>query len=71
MQHGGSYSVRADVRTEVTAACLMEIFYEMDRMGTTIVGEDELLHSKRYMGGPTSSRIRCCRRSRVLWPPTG
>ncbi len=51
MQHGGSYSVRADVRTEVTAASLMEIFYEMDRMGTTTVGEDELLRSKRYMGG--------------------
>ena len=51
MQHGGSYSVSADVRTEVTAASLMEIFYEMDRMGTTTVGEDELLRSKRYMGG--------------------
>ena len=51
MQHGGSYSIRADVRTEVTAASLMEIFYEMDRMGTTTVGEDELLRSKRYMGG--------------------
>ena len=51
MKHGGSYLVRADVRTEVTAASLMEIFYEMDRMGTTTVGEDELLRSKRYMGG--------------------
>jgi zinc protease len=51
MQHGGSYSVRADVRTEVTAASLMEIFYEMDRMGTTVVGEDELLRAKRFMGG--------------------
>lgn len=53
MQAGGSYLVRADVRTEVTAASLMEIFYEMDRMGTTTVGEDELLRAKRFMGGTT------------------
>jgi predicted Zn-dependent peptidase len=51
LQHGGSYSVRADVRTEVTAASLMEIFYELDRMGTTSVGDDELLRAKRFMGG--------------------
>jgi len=51
MQRGGSYSVRADVRTEVTAASLMEVFYEMDRMGTTPVGSDELLRAKRFMGG--------------------
>jgi predicted Zn-dependent peptidase len=51
LQAGGSYSVRADVRTEVTAASLMEIFYEMDRMGTTSVGDDELLRAKRFMGG--------------------
>lgn len=51
MQRGGSYSVRADVRTDVTAASLMEIFYEMDRMGTTPVGADELLRAKRFMGG--------------------
>ncbi|WP_243303660.1 M16 family metallopeptidase [Geothrix oryzisoli] len=51
MQVGGSYQVRADVRTEVTAASLMEIFYEMDRMGTTPVGEAELQSAKRYMGG--------------------
>ena len=51
MQVGGSYMVRADVRTEVTAASLMEIFYEMDRMGTTSVGEAELQSAKRYMGG--------------------
>ncbi|WP_257310439.1 M16 family metallopeptidase [Geothrix fuzhouensis] len=50
-QAGGSYMVRADVRTEVTAASLMEIFYEMDRMGTTTVGETELQSAKRYMGG--------------------
>jgi predicted Zn-dependent peptidase len=51
MQVGGNYMVRADVRTEVTAASLMEIFYEMDRMGTTTVGEAELQSAKRYMGG--------------------
>jgi len=51
LQVGGSYSIRADVRTEVTAASLMEIFYEMDRMGTTSVGEEELQSAKHYMGG--------------------
>jgi predicted Zn-dependent peptidase len=51
LQAGGSYIVRADVRTDVTAASLMEIFYEMDRMGTTTVGEAELQSAKRYMGG--------------------
>ena len=51
LQAGGSYSLRADVRTEVTAASLMEIFYEMDRMGTTSVGEEELQSAKHYMGG--------------------
>ena len=51
MQVGGSYSIRADVRTEVTGASLMEIFYEMDRMGTTTVGAEELQSAKHYMSG--------------------
>ncbi|BDU74338.1 M16 family metallopeptidase [Mesoterricola silvestris] len=50
-QVGGSYTVRADVRSDVTAASLMEILYEMDRMGTTQVGEAELGRAKRFMGG--------------------
>lgn len=50
-QHGGVFYISAAVRTEVTAASLMEIFYEMDRMGTTTVGAPELQRAKRYMGG--------------------
>lgn len=50
-QVGGMFQVRADVRNAVTAASLMEIFYEMDRMATTPVPEHELQRAKRYMGG--------------------
>ncbi len=50
-QVGGMFQFRADVRNEVTAASLMEIFYEMDRMATTPVPEPELQRAKRYVGG--------------------
>ncbi|HEY6551831.1 MAG TPA: pitrilysin family protein [Vicinamibacteria bacterium] len=48
---GGLLTVRADVRTEVTAASLMEIFYELDRMGATAPTTEELSRAKRYQGG--------------------
>lgn len=50
-QAGGSFQVRAEVRSEVTGASLNEIFYEMDRMGTTTVPDEELARAKRYMAG--------------------
>lgn len=50
-QQGGYFSVQADVRNEVTAASLVEIIYEIDRMGATTVGTDELQRSKRYLVG--------------------
>ena len=43
--------VTASVRNEVTAASLMEIFYELDRMGTTSPTEEEFSKAKRYQAG--------------------
>src|SRR5262249_51970117 len=34
-EKGGLLRVRADVRNEVTGASLLEVFYEMDRLGAT------------------------------------
>lgn len=48
---GGLLTVRADVRTEVTAAALTEMFYEQDRMAATAPTEEELSRAKRYQGG--------------------
>jgi len=50
-QRGGLLTVRADVRTEVTAASLLEMFYELDRMGATLPTEEELSRAKRYQAG--------------------
>lgn len=50
-QMGGLLRVRADVRNEVTAASLMEIFYELDRMGATKPTEEEITTAKRYQSG--------------------
>ncbi len=51
LRHQGYFSVHAAVRNEVTAASLTEIFYEMDRMRSLPVGEDELVNAKNYMSG--------------------
>ncbi|BDU75810.1 M16 family metallopeptidase [Mesoterricola sediminis] len=51
LREGGAYLVQADVRNDVTAATLNEIFYEMDRMASTDVHEEELVSAKRYMAG--------------------
>jgi predicted Zn-dependent peptidase len=48
---GGFLTVRADVRTEVTAAALAEIFYEQDRLAATLPTEEELSRAKRYQTG--------------------
>ncbi len=50
-EKGGVLRVQASVRNEVTAASLMEIFYELDRMGTTSPTEEEFSKAKRYQGG--------------------
>jgi zinc protease len=49
-QHG-YFSVGAAVRNDVVAAALTEIFYEIDRMRSTPVGEDELDDARNYMTG--------------------
>jgi zinc protease len=50
-QKGGYLTVRADVRTEVTAAALTEMFYELDRMAATLPTDEELSRARRYQGG--------------------
>lgn len=50
-EQGGALRVRAAVRTEVTAASLLEIFYELDRMGATAPTDDELNRAKRFQTG--------------------
>ena len=49
-QHG-YFSIQAAVRNDVVAATLTEIFYEIDRMRSTPVGEDELADARNYMSG--------------------
>jgi predicted Zn-dependent peptidase len=50
-EKGGLLNVRADVRSEVTAASLLEMFYELDRMGATAPTAEELSRAKRYQAG--------------------
>ena len=49
-QHG-YFSVNAAVRNDVVAASLTEIFYELDRMRSLAVAEDELSDARNYMSG--------------------
>ena len=49
-QHG-YFSVNAAVRNDVVAATLTEVFYELDRMRSLPVGEDELSDARTYMSG--------------------
>jgi zinc protease len=39
------------VRNEVTAAALLEMFYEFDRMGATPPSDEEMSRAKRYQAG--------------------
>ena len=48
---GSLLEMQADVRNEVTAATLLEVFYELDRMAATKPTADELAGAKRYQGG--------------------
>src|SRR3984957_17466486 len=49
-QHG-YFSIGAAVRNDVVAATLTEIFYEIDRMRSTPVGEEELADARSYLTG--------------------
>ncbi len=49
-----AFAVRAEVGTEVTAAALAEIHYELGRMATTEVTPTELDEARRYLGGVLS-----------------
>jgi len=49
-QHG-YFSIGAAVRNDVVAATLTEIFYEIDRMRSTPVGEEELADARSYVTG--------------------
>ncbi|HUR76816.1 MAG TPA: pitrilysin family protein [Acidimicrobiales bacterium] len=44
-------SIGADVQTAVTAPALVEMLYEVGRMATTTVTEDELGAAKRFLAG--------------------
>jgi predicted Zn-dependent peptidase len=47
----GYFTVSAAVRNDVAAATLTEMFYEMDRMRSVPVGEDELESARSYLTG--------------------
>jgi zinc protease len=49
-QHG-YFTISAAVRNDVVAATLTEMFYEIDRMRSTAVGEDELADARNYLSG--------------------
>jgi zinc protease len=55
-QHG-YFSVHAAVRNEVVAATLTEIFYELDRMRSLPVSENELADARNYLSGVFSLGI--------------
>jgi predicted Zn-dependent peptidase len=46
-----SITIGADVQTAVTAPALVETLYELGRMATSPVGEDELTDAKRFLAG--------------------
>ncbi|WP_457666493.1 M16 family metallopeptidase [Thiolapillus sp.] len=48
---GGMFNISASVRNEVTAATLTEIFYELDRLATTLPEDEELTRAQRYLKG--------------------
>ncbi|HEV2490557.1 MAG TPA: pitrilysin family protein [Candidatus Acidoferrales bacterium] len=55
-QHG-YFSVHAAVRSEVVAATLTEIFYELDRIRSLPVSEGELADARNYLSGVFSLGI--------------
>jgi zinc protease len=51
LRQQGYFSIGAAVRNDVVAATLTEIFYEIDRMRSTPVGEEELTDARNYLSG--------------------
>jgi zinc protease len=51
LRRHGYFSISAAVRNDVVAATLTEMFYEVDRMRSTPVDEDELADARNYMSG--------------------
>ncbi|HXC32354.1 MAG TPA: pitrilysin family protein [Verrucomicrobiae bacterium] len=51
LRRHGYFSIGAAVRDDVVAATLTEIFYEVDRMRSTPVGEEELDDARSYLTG--------------------
>jgi predicted Zn-dependent peptidase len=47
----GVLQVRADVRNDVTGAALLELLYELDRLGATAPPAEELARTKRFQIG--------------------
>jgi zinc protease len=58
MRAAGVLVTRADVRNEVTGASFNEIGYELNRVATTAVGEEELGHAKRYVAGSLALQLQ-------------
>lgn len=54
LRHAGYFSVHAAVRNDVVAATLTEIFYEIDRMRSLPVTENELKDAANYLSGAFS-----------------
>jgi predicted Zn-dependent peptidase len=50
-------NIGADVQTSVTAPAFVETFYEIGRMATTPVSDDELADAKRYLSGTLAMAI--------------
>lgn len=50
-QQGGVLQVDVEVRNEVTAATLLELIYELDRMGATDVTDEDLKTAQRLQTG--------------------
>ena len=51
-------SISADVQTAVTAPALVETLYEIGRMATQPVTEDELASARRYLAGNMALRMQ-------------
>jgi predicted Zn-dependent peptidase len=51
LRREGYFTVSAAVRSEVVAATLAEMFYELDRIRALPVGDDELADARNYMSG--------------------
>src|SRR5580704_7522399 len=51
LRHHGYFTVSAAVRNDVVAASLTEIFYEMDKLRSVPVPEQELLDAQNYLSG--------------------